>query len=234
MPSSEFDAFAEDYLKAHAENTKLTGEDPEYFARYKIVEIYRQLKARGDELPKSILDFGTGIGNSLPHLKDIFPDATVTGLDVSEKSLSVAAARFPNVANLKLYNGTDLPFEAGTFDLVFSSCVFHHIDARAHVRLFSGLRQLLTPNGRMVIFEHNPINPVTRYIVATCPFDENAVLISAGELQRRQLEAGFGKVGVHFTGFFPGKLAALRPLEPWMSALPIGAQYYTWARSPRA
>lgn len=230
MPASEFDEFADDYLKAHTENTRLTGEEPEYFARYKIVEIHRQLCASGEALPQAILDFGTGIGSSLPHLQDIFPGAAITGLDVSEKSLSVAASRFPGVAELKLYDGVEIPFADATFDLVFSSCVFHHIDARQHERLFAGLRRLLRPNGRMVIFEHNPINPVTRYIVATCPFDENAVLISAREFRRRQLRAGFGQVGVRFTGFFPGKLAALRPLEPWMSALPIGAQYYTWAR----
>ena len=82
----------------------------------------------------------------------------------------------------------------------------------------------------MTIFEHNPINPVTRHIIATCPFDENAVLIPARELRRRQIQAGFQPVEIAYTAFFPGALAALRPLERYMSALPIGAQYYTWAR----
>ena len=83
----------------------------------------------------------------------------------------------------------------------------------------------------MVAFEHNPINPVTRYIVATCPFDENAILIPARSLVRRQREAGFSDVRVAYTGFFPGALRALRPLERFMTALPIGAQYYTVARA---
>ncbi len=230
MSTPEFDDYAEAYLEDHAKNTRLTGEEPDYFARYKIAEISRRLGAARDARPGSILDFGTGIGNSLPHLRAIFPDAKITGLDVSSKSIRIAAQRFPGVADLVSYDGDQIPLPEQSFDLIFSSCVFHHIDADQHIAIFERLRRLLSPAGRLVVFEHNPINPVTRYIVATCPFDENAVLIPAGEFRRRQRQAGFSRVGVTFTGFFPAALAALRPLEPWLGHIPLGAQYYTWAR----
>ena len=97
----------------------------------------------------------------------------------------------------------------GSVDLIFSACVFHHIDAGEHVGLFRRLRQTLSPDGALVIFEHNPINPVTQHIVATCEFDEHAVLIPAGVLKRRLQEAGFARVEIAYTGFFPGSLAAL-------------------------
>ncbi len=93
----------------------------------------------------------------------------------------------------------------------------------------SELRQTLAPGGALVIFEHNPVNPVTQHIVATCEFDENAVLIPAGILRHRQLDAGFARVEIAYTGFFPAALRALRPLEPVLKHLPIGAQYYTLA-----
>ena len=124
-----------------------------------------------------------------------------------------------------------MPLADASQDLIFSACVFHHIDAAEHTRLFAELKRLLRPGGRLVIFEHNPVNPVTRYIVATCPFDENAVLIPAPTLANRQKAAGFARVETRYTGFFPGPLRALRPLEPAMSALPVGAQYYTVARA---
>jgi len=99
------------------------------------------------------------------------------------------------------------------------------------VTLLGQLKRLLRPGGLMAIFEHNPVNPVTRYIVATCPFDEKAVLIPAGDFVRRQRQAGFSKVEAAYTGFFPGALKALRPMERFMTALPVGAQYYTLAHA---
>ncbi len=120
---------------------------------------------------------------------------------------------------------------SGSQDLVFSSCVFHHIDAAAHIALLTELKRVLSPQGgRLIIFEHNPINPVTRYIVATCPFDEDAVLIGAGDFKARQSQAGLRRVRAVYTGFFPNALKALRPLEGVLGWLPLGAQYYTVAR----
>jgi SAM-dependent methyltransferase len=232
VKAAEFDKFAEEYLATHKTNLAITGEAPDYFARYKIVEIARRLKAIGAPAPARVLDFGCGIGNSAPHLRAAFPQAEIIGIDVSEKSLAVAQARFPGAADFRVYaGGSDIPLEPGGFDLIFSACVFHHIEPEEHVPIFAGLRRLLKPGALMTVFEHNPVNPVSRYIVATCPFDENAVLIPAREFASRQRAAGFSKVQVSFTGFFPGPLKALRPLEPALAGLPFGAQYYTLARA---
>ena len=231
MKVAEFDKFAEEYLATHKTNLAVTGESPDYFARYKIVEVARRLKQLG-LAPKRVLDFGCGIGSSAPHLREAFPEAEITGVDVSEKSLAVARQRFPGAANFVAYDPSGAPpAPAGGYDLIFSACVFHHIEHAEHVGIFRKLRERLASGGVMTIFEHNPVNPVSRYIVATCPFDENAVLIPAGELAKRQRDAGFGKVDVAYTGFFPGPLKALRPLEPLMTKIPVGAQYCTLARA---
>ena len=230
MDVAEFDRFAEEYTATHADNIRISGEDPEYFARYKIEEVRRRWDALHGGEPSTVLDFGTGIGNSLPHLKRLFPSSAITGLDVSQKSLDVAARRFPDAATLVRYDGGGAtPLADGAFDLIFSACVFHHIDQGEHGAIFADLRRLLAAGGLMTVFEHNPVNPVTRHIVATCPFDENAVLLPAPALKKSQTQAGFAKVEVAYTGFFPGALRALRPLERLMTALPFGAQYYTLA-----
>jgi SAM-dependent methyltransferase len=228
---AEFDKFAEEYLATHKNNLAVTGEHPDYFACYKIVEVARRLRALG-VTPRRVLDFGCGIGSSAPHLREAFPAAQIVGVDVSEKSLAVARARFPFTAEFIAYDPEGVPqtLDQG-YDLVFSACVFHHIDKSEHVGILANLRQQLTPGGVLAIFEHNPINPVTRHIVATCPFDENAVLIGAGELARCLLLAGFSHVSVTYTGFFPAPLKALRRLEPLMAKLPVGAQYYVLARA---
>jgi SAM-dependent methyltransferase len=232
LDTAEFDKFAKEYQAAHAKNLRCTGEDVEYFSRYKIETIRRRWNSAGRSEPKAILDFGTGVGNSLPYLAQQFPAAALTALDVSKRSLEIAERRYPGVASFVLHSGDNhLPLPPGTFDLIFTSCVFHHIPAPEHVGLFAQLRALLSPNGVMVTFEHNPINPVTRYIVATCPFDENAILIPASTLVGRQRKAGFSRISITYTGFFPGPLRALRPLERFMTFIPIGAQYYSYAHA---
>jgi len=232
LDSAEFDKFAEEYLSTHTKNIACTGEDPEYFSRYKIEEVRRRWNREKRAEPAAILDFGTGIGGSLPFLAQKFPAAALTALDVSRRSLEIAEHRNPGMANFVLHDGGEhFSLPRGAFDLIFTSCVFHHIPQTEHVGLFSQLRQLLKPGGVMITFEHNPINPVTRYIVATCPFDENAVLIPVPLLVRRQRQAGFCDIRVAYTGFFPGSLRALRPLERFMTAVPIGAQYYTFAQA---
>lgn len=80
-----------------------------------------------------------------------------------------------------------------------------------------------------MVFEHNPFNPVTRYIVGSCPFDANAVLISPWLMSSRLRQAGFEMIEVRFTGFFPRALACLRPMERWLGWAPMGAQYYAVA-----
>lgn len=229
MDVAEFDRFADEYTAAHASNIAISGEDPAYFARSKIEQARKLWDVEGRPEPRAVLDFGTGIGNSLPHLARLFPQAEVTGVDVSRRSLDVAAHRFPGAARLLAYDGGAIPLAEASFDLVFTACVFHHIAKSERDAVFAELRRLMRPGALLLVFEHNPLNPVTRYIVATCPFDENAVLIGAPSLKKSQAEAGFHKVRAAYTGFFPGALRALRPLERFMTALPLGAQYYTVA-----
>ena len=67
---TEFDKYALEYDRMHAENVKPSGYDPAFFDEYKVREIHRVLAAEGraDE-PLSILNFGCGIGKSEPFLE---------------------------------------------------------------------------------------------------------------------------------------------------------------------
>jgi ubiquinone/menaquinone biosynthesis C-methylase UbiE len=231
MDVAEFDRFADEYLAIHAKNIALTGESTDYFARYKVDEIKRVWRERRLPDPRTILDFGSGIGGALPHLRASFPAAEIIATDVSARSLEIAEHRHPGVARFVLYAGSGPLAPDASVDLAYSACVFHHIDEGEHHDLLSGLRRTLTPGGALIVYEHNPINPVTRYIVATCPFDENAVLISAGKLRRRLLDAGFSKVEIGYVGFFPAALSGLRALDPFLKHVPLGAQYYALAHA---
>lgn len=229
MAEAEFDAVASTYVAQHRASIKLSGEDPDYFARYKIDAVKQTADAQGIAV-RRILDFGTGIGNSLGPIKHHFPNAAVTALDVSDASLDQCRTTWGEAIDFRCYDGVTLPPDMGKFDLIFTSCVFHHIDERAHVALLTQIKNHLSKNGLFFLFEHNPWNPLTRHAVKTCPFDENAVLITAPKMRSRLKAAGFGQVQTDYRVFFPAFLATLRPLEAALRWLPFGAQYSLAAR----
>jgi SAM-dependent methyltransferase len=231
MKEAEFDRFAAEYRNMHVANIKMSGEDPEYFAEYKIIDIVneRARLAQGAPHPR-VLDFGAGVGYSVPFFARHLPGSHVTCLDVSQKSLDIAEQLYPGKAEYTCYNGVEIPYEAATFDFALASCVFHHILHAEHVHLLGEIRRVLKPDGILFLYEHNPLNPLTRYVVDTCPFDENAVLIDATTMRKRAHAAGFGEATVKYRVFFPHFLRALRPLEPRLAWLPLGAQYYVLAR----
>ena len=77
----------------------------------------------------------------------------------------------------------------------------------------------------MFIFEHNPLNPLTRYVFERCPFDVNAKMIPRRELIDLARNAGLKVAAMSFTLFFPKPLKFFRPIERWLGWLPLGAQY---------
>lgn len=228
MKESEFDKFAEEYDTIHLNNIRISGESTEFFAEYKINDVFKLISSRHNSSLK-ILDFGAGIGTSTPYFLKLFPDASITCLDVSEKSLNIGRSRFPGSVNFQLFNGKTIPFPDKTFDVIFAACVFHHIPHSEHADLLKEWLRVLKTGGQAIIFEHNPLNPLTVHAVNTCPFDENAQLIQGSSLQQKMETIGFHNVGLRYRLFVPGFLRMLRPIEKWLYWCPFGAQYFVHA-----
>lgn len=226
---AEFDRVAADYAAQHAASIRLSGESTQFFAEHK-ARIAQVEAAQRNCRPGRILDFGSGIGASVRPLQRVFPDARIICLDVSSASLELSQAHHSGDVEFHAYDGERIPPAAGGVDLVFVACVFHHIPADRHIGLLRQLKAALSEDGIVILFEHNPWNPATRHAVRNCPFDKDAVLISAPEMRRRMLAAGFTEATLAFRLFFPAALAALRPLERWLTGLPLGAQYSLVAR----
>jgi ubiquinone/menaquinone biosynthesis C-methylase UbiE len=232
MKATEFDKFADEYEVIHAKNIAITGETPEFFAEYKVRDVAEAVayEAALDAANTAILDFGAGVGNSVPFFRRHFPTARLTCLDVSSRSLALAERRFADAAEYRRFDGSTIPFEEASFDIVFAACVFHHIDHSGHVRLLGEFHRVLKPGGAAFIFEHNPLNPLTVRAVNTCPFDANARLIRAGHMAKRMRTAGFEHPLIRYRIFFPAALRWLRGLERFLTAMPLGAQYYVQGR----
>lgn len=240
MQKSDFDKFAHEYETLHRASLGGGGEDPKFFAEYKMCEIHQMLSAHcrhgvhdeSQPLVERALDFGCGVGTSLPWFRKYFGQAEWVGLDVSERSLAIARQRYPN-EQLVLFDGERIPLAEASVDLAFAMCVFHHIPPGQHLQALKELHRVLRPGGRIFIFEHNPYNPLTVRIVNNCPFDADAVLVTSRTLSKLLSDAGFLQVGKFFRIFFPHILGAFRPLERWLGWCPLGGQYFvTGLRAP--
>ncbi len=230
MNESEFDKFADEYRHIHSLSIKASGEEPDFFAEYKIRDTAKILSKAGVTGNMRILDFGSGVGNSIPYFKRYLPNSELTCLDVSKKSLVLAEQRFSGDARFVSFDGTALPFPDEHFDVIFSACVFHHIPHAKHLSILREWYRVLRHGGFAVIFEHNPLNPLTVRVVNACPFDNNAVLLTGKKMVCNFREAGFRTPYCHYRIFFPGQLRVFRVAEPFLSWLPLGAQYYVAAQ----
>lgn len=219
MADQEFDKFAKSYDKVLSESIPLGMDEDEYFAEYKIAYASRLLAKKKIS---RILDFGCGAGRSLAYLAKYFPDAAIVGFDLSEDSLSIAKARYPDAACYSNW----VSLSDMRFDLIFAANVFHHIPPSSQLPELIKCRDVMATHGEMIVFEHNPINPATRWVFERCPFDIDAEMIRKRDMILLSSAAGLRVVEDSYTLFFPKQLRALRFLEPYLSWLPLGAQYY--------
>lgn len=227
MPKRTFDAFdeyAENYREIHDLNISVSGADSLYFAEMKV----RLLQTYVKNEMLNVLDVGCGDGATEIFIQKYFPLWKVEGIDVSLKSIEAAKLRnLPN-ATFRFYDGNKIPFEENALDLIFIAGVLHHVNYDLHVSLVREINRVLKPGGKLFLFEHNPLNPLTRYLVNTCEFDKDAKLLHAGYTERL-LKRNFFKIEKkNFIIFFPrkGLFSKLIFLEKYLQWLPIGGQYF--------
>jgi len=214
MTAAKFDDYARSYDALHNQNLAASGEPLEYFSAYKRACLERL----GAPVGEPLLDYGCGIGNVTQALATSFHE--VHGFDPSSESLKVARERVPGAT----FHGDLGAVPAAHFASAVVSGVLHHVPRPERTALLEQLREKLRPRGRVFVFEHNPLNPVTRHSVATCPFDDDADLLWPWQATRLLASAGFTSVTLDYIVFFPRPLAWLRPLEPRLGWLPLGAQ----------
>jgi ubiquinone/menaquinone biosynthesis C-methylase UbiE len=193
-------------------------------ADYKVQDVANECKRKSNNI--TVIDLGAGVGVSVPYFKRYLPAANIICLDVSTKSLAIGQKRFGDQAYFVRFDGSKLPFSDASVEIAFAACVFHHVPLDRHMGLLRELYRVLRRQGRVFVFEHNPWNPLTQYAVNTCPFDENAKLISAPRMRAKLRKAGFERTYTRYRIFFPEWLNQLRSFEPALSWLPLGAQYY--------
>lgn len=221
----DFDEFAKDYRETHDKSVQLSGADSDYFSEHKILEL---LKHESPQEKIKILDFGCGDGNSLVYFRKHYPNAKLYGVDLSDKSISVAKMRNLPKVEFKSFDGSKIPFADETFDIVFTSMVFHHIQFNLHAQIVKEIMRVMKPKARFYNFEHNPYNPLTRKVVRECEFDEDAVLLKPTYMKNLISVHGLTLNKLNYTLFVPRHkmFTFLLGLERILTWCPLGAQYY--------
>lgn len=213
--SSKFDAYAADYTALNARTLGASGEAPVYFAEYKLRCLQRLL---GPDFNAPMLDYGCGIGELTEQLVKQYQ--RVDGFDPSRESLTLARRKAPGA---RFFNSPNELTE-NYYGVAVMAGVLHHVPPAERGGVIARVVSKLVPgHGRLVVFEHNPLNPLTRRASAACVWDDDAILLWPWQA-RRLLSAALDNVRLDFIVFFPRALALLRRFEPHLSWLPMGAQ----------
>lgn len=111
---------------------------------------------------KRVIDLATGTGDVAFALSRLFPEAEVTGVDLSEKMLEVA--RKKNAGGRITFEAGDclnLRFEDGSFDMLTIAYGVRNFENLE--KGFKEFHRILKPGGRCMILElSRPENPVVR------------------------------------------------------------------------
>jgi ubiquinone/menaquinone biosynthesis C-methylase UbiE len=166
-----------------------------------------------------VLDIGCGTGTFATLLKQRHPQVAVVGLDPEPNALTRARRKAERGrVSIRFDQGFSqaLEYPAASFDLVFSSFMFHHLDGDAKEKTLGETRRVLKPGGSLYLLDYVR-HPHASHAFFLLPhsqerFRDNsesqilALLTGAGfsvvkQIGERRVFFGLGRVG-----YYRGKL----------------------------
>lgn len=225
MIKQEFDNYIKDYRKNLDQCLHLSGESSAYFAQYKAHKLAEWLPQLQNK-PISILDFGCGDGLMTHYVNISFPHAKLFGVDPSPESIKEAQSGYKHITfSVNSDQNTLLDFPDNYFDIVYAAGCFHHIPFNMHQGYCKELMRIIKPSGNLIIFELNPLNPLTVYTFKNNPIDQHATMMWPWYTYK--LTKHIGLRSLKFYCFYPKVASFLRPTERFMTKLPFSALYAT-------
>lgn len=240
MPKDVFDQVARDYERIH-ERSLPPGVHSADFIDQRAASVGRWISEEFTGSEFRYLDFGCGNGRMLKSLlasnalRPLVENGRLNlfGFDTSVESINEARNLAGGDPVCLVSDWNELPGDA-RFDLVVSCHVFHHIPPAERAATAQILRNRMKPASRLVIWEHNPFNPVTRLLVRMCPFDGDARLLTLNSTKALFGQNAFRFVQRAYVNLFPPgwlRLEGLSAIEKRLQGVPVGAQY--WAMFER-
>jgi 2-polyprenyl-3-methyl-5-hydroxy-6-metoxy-1,4-benzoquinol methylase len=98
-----------------------------------------------------VLDYGCGWGRITRLLPFYFDIERITGVDVDGQLINSASELLPYMRHKQITSMEAMPFEEGSFDIVFANSVFSHLSAKSAAFTLAELSRILRKNGVLVI-----------------------------------------------------------------------------------
>lgn len=138
---------------------------------------------------QTALDVGAGTGLLAERLHNL--GLGVVALDPFPQMLGQLQQRRPDIDTV-VAHGDDIPFADDTFDLTYSVAVMHHIAEPHLVRsTLAEMVRVTRPGGRILIWDHNPLNHYWSLLMRRVPQDNGAErLVPMPELREGLENAG--------------------------------------------
>ena len=235
MENNVFDRVARDYEKIH--NRSLPpGVHSADFISHRAACVTRWISDGYAGKEFCYLDFGCGNGRMLKsmleseRLKPLMEQGRLRlfGFDTSAESINEAKSLMGDDRVCLVSDLKQLPGDV-RFDFVISCHVFHHIPPAKRAETVVTLARWMKPASRLVIWEHNPFNPITRLLVQMCPFDDDARLLTLNSTKALFGKNAFRFIQYAYVNVFPPgwlRLKALSTIEKRLMHSPVGAQYW--------
>jgi len=115
-------------------------------------------------IPRTIVDVGCGNGNLINRISEIYKEATIYGVDLSEEAMTSVKKRYEKHENICFRVGSldRLPFEDRSIDVLTCTEVLEHTFPETFSNSFSEVGRVLKNGG---------------YYLASVPFNEEMVLV---------------------------------------------------------
>ncbi|AFY72305.1 methylase involved in ubiquinone/menaquinone biosynthesis [Synechococcus sp. PCC 7502] len=155
-----WDAASEVEVAAYAVHSRVWGAtNPKGDALLR--QSYHDLVKERVQAPKDILDLGCSVGMSTLALAAIYPDAKITGLDLSPYFLAIADHNISHSNKSENINLVHAAAESTgladhSFDLISIFLVCHELPQGATLNILKEAKRLLRPQGHLAIMDMNP------------------------------------------------------------------------------
>ena len=100
-----------------------------------------------DHVPKDILDVGCGLGSTTDVIRKRFPQAKVTGINISSRQIKYARKQYEDV-NFEIMDACILDYSDSIFDLLISIEAVFHFNTRR--RFLDEAYRVLKPGGQLI------------------------------------------------------------------------------------